>query len=353
MRTRVSFAALLLAAPVLAQNLAYSPAGSRTIEGSNNNTIPLWSDSATYMQIHDYQNMVGALSGQPTTLLGLTLRKDSSNASINGRTLTLQMTVAETTVDSYSATNSFAGNLGPGATIVLPYGPVSFPTLTQTSVPNPPGIVVLWNTPFPFQLTAGASLCWEWRHHSSTDRSNGSMDAVSTNSASAAANEGVGCLVTGQTRASTIDSRSLNLTTQIYRNRLNYGSANAGAVFVLGGQRTTLQLPGQCAPLLTNPLVFVPGSTDTVGQWDLSIPTPDLRRNGRAELLGQFVWLDANLPIGLGVSDMSVVATPLRGAYFMSRFYASPSGGGAGFENATNASGSSIGYGLVVGFMTP
>jgi hypothetical protein len=114
-----------------------------------------------------------------------------------------------------------------------------------------------------------------------------------------------------------------------------------------------LQLPGQCAPLLTDPLLFLAGSTDGTGQWDMAFTTPDVRRNGSTELLGQFVWLDANLPLGLGLSDMSVVKTPLRGSYYMSRFYDCPYQGGAGYENSTFAAGNSIGYGLVVGFMTP
>ncbi len=343
-----------LAAGAFAQGIAYSPAGSRTTEGNENNTIPIWSDSATYQQIHDHENMDAALGGLPTTLLGLTLRKDGGGTStIAGRTMTLQMTVNMTTVTSRSASSSFAANLGAGAVTVLPFGPVSFPNLVPTSLPNPPGIVIPWTTPFAYQPTPGVSFCWEWRHHSATSRADGALDAVNMNDAENRANEGVGCLTAGQNAPATIAQRRLNLLGLSYRNQLTRAAANTGAVFLLGGQRTTLQLPGQCAPVLTNPLVFLPGGTDGLGTWDLSLVTPDLRGTGRAEVFGQFVWLDPTLPIGLGVSDMSVAVTPLRGAYFMARYFAAPSNGGAGFENATNAMGSSIGYGLVVGFMTP
>lgn len=353
MHSLTALTTLALAASALAQNIAYSPSGSRTLEGGDNNTIPLWSDSATYMQIHDHENMDATLGGQATPLLGLTLRKDAGGAPIAGRTFTLQITVSATPVTTRSASSSFAANLGGGAVVVLPFGQVSFPTLIDTAVPNPPGIVVPWATPFPFTPTPGVSLCWEWRHRAATSRANGALDAVNVNNAAIAANEGTGCVAGGQFSAASIDLVSLNLPAQTYQNRLARGAVSSGAVFLLGVQRTTLQLPGQCAPVLTNPLVFLPGATDATGQWDLLFSTPDLRPLGRAEILGQFVWVDPTLPVGFGVSDMSVAITPLRGTYYMGRFYAAPYNGGAGFDTATNAMGSDLGYGLVVGFMTP
>jgi hypothetical protein len=349
----LSVAALAASVPLHAQTYAYSPAGTATKEGNNNNTIPIWSSSSTYQQIHDYENMVATLNGLTPLLTGLSFRQNGGGGAIAGRTFTVQITAGATSTSSSTFSTTFANNLGSAPTVVLPYTAISFPNLNSTSSPNPPGIVVPWTTPFAFPPSQGTNLCWEWRHHSATSNAIGALDAVSGNDLQSAAREGVGCQASGQTQPAEIGTYELNLRTQVYRNRLDHAAANAGAVFVIGAQRANLQLPGQCQPLLTNPLVFFSGGTDPAGQWDLSIPTPDLRGQGQAEILGQFVWLDAGLPVGLGVSDMSAITTPLAGSWFMTRLYAAPYQGGAGLELATTAIGSDRGYGLVVGFTTP
>ncbi len=352
MRTPLLCVLAALAAVLPAQTHVWSPRGSATQEGNSNNTIPFWSLSATYQQIHDYENMGPVLGHSATPLLGLMLRKDNSGTPTTGRTLDLQLTLGATPVSARSPSTTFATNLGSSPTVVLPYGLVNLPPLTQISVPNPAGFIIPFTTPFVYVPAPGFNLCWEWRHMNASSNLNSSMDADSTGSYSAGL-EGTGCLTSGQTLPSSITTRSLGLSAQTYRSVLDRAAANAPGVFALGSQRVNISFPGQCAPLLLNPLVFLSGATDAAGMWDMTLTTPDFRNGPQVEILGQYVWLDGLQPTGLGFSDMSFVRTAMGGTGYMCRLYACPYQGGAGFELATTATGSSVGYGLVTGFITP
>lgn len=340
-------------AAVSAQNIAWSPSAFANVEGNANNTIPFWSTSSTYQQVHDYGNMRGTLP-VPLPLNGIALRKDGAlSGSITGRTMDVQMVVGTTPIDSQSASSTFATNLGPNPVTVLAWTQVSMPNLSNVSLPNPAGLIVPWTMPFVYVPVPGMHLCWEWRHRNASTNASAAMDASTGTSATAHPNEGAGCQVAGQTRPASITSRSLSFTTNTYVNRLSYATANAAGVFALGLQRTNLQLPGMCSALLTLPAFTTAGVVDSGGIWNLQLTGLALGSVAQAELLGQFVWLDPSFGLGIGLSDMSVLETPPRSARQMARLYAAPSRGGAGYENATSATGITRGYGLVTGFVTP
>lgn len=343
----------LCAGTLPAQTFAFSPAGTANREGNLNNTIPFWSFSATYQQIHDYENMVKTLANVTPVLNGLSFRQSSLFQGLTGRSLDVQVSMAATTNSSRTFTTTFAANLGGSFTVVLPYTRISLPSLTSSGSPNPPGWIVPFTSPFQFLPTPGVHLCWEWRHRAASNNLTAALDAVNGNEVQSVASEGSACLAMGQTQPAAIRVSTLDLRTPTFRNILDRAAPGVIAVFALGAQRANLQLPGQCQPLLLNPLVTVPGGTDTVGTWDLSIPTPDLRGRPQVELFGQFVWLDGMLPLGLGLSEMTVVTTPPSGANFITRLYSAPLGGGNGFDLATTAQNSDVGLGLVIGFLTP
>ena len=348
---RTTFCLLAIVAALPAQNQVWTPAPSVIQEGNANNTIPFWATSSTYQQIHDYENLAPVL-GAATPLLGLLLRKDASNTVVPGRTFDLQMTVGMTTVSATAPTSTYATNLGGSATVVLPYTPINFPSLSHISTPNPAGLIVPWNTPFVYVAIPGQNLCWEWRHMNASSFANASMDADSETSVTSGL-EGTGCLSNGQTRTSTIAARNLSITGQTYRSRLDYAAPNAPGVLALGGQRVNISFPGQCAPLLVNPLVFLSGATDATGQWDMTIATPNLRGGPQVEFLGQYAWIDGLQPTGLGFSDMSFVRTAMGGTHYMCRLYTAAYQSGPGNELALTASGSGLGFGLITGFVVP
>lgn len=326
-----------LAAPLCAQRHLHLPAGSETREGNFSNTIPFWSGSATYQQVHDDVELA-RLGAGPWTVVGLALRKDRDPANTTARSLEVTLSLNLTTVSSRTMTGDFAANLGPGATTVLPWTPVNLPALTNVSTPNPPALTIAFAQPFVLAPAPGRHLVWEWRHRRNSDTSFLILDAVDAETAVPHPNEGRGCRSPSQPSPATVVERSLRLTAgTTLRMKLDFAAPGAPAALLLGFQRGTLQVPGFCAPALLVPLMTLPGATDPGGRLDLIVTNGDLRGLAADVLLGQFLFLDPGIPPGAGLSDLAVLELPLPGASSTGRAYTSPQSAGQGFENSTMA----------------
>ena len=143
----------------------------------SNNTIPWWSQSATYQQIHDATDL-GNVFGSPVAVINsIHLRKDGLLTTVPAaRSLDLTISLGHTAVTAATATTDFATNLGGAASVVLPNTTVNLPALSNVSVPNPVGWSFPFTAPFTYQTALGG-LCWEFRFHSSTSTGSAPLDA--------------------------------------------------------------------------------------------------------------------------------------------------------------------------------
>jgi len=340
--------AVLLASGLAAQQFVAAPSGYDNVEGNSNNTIPWWSLSAAYQQVHDgvdLQNVFGPVA----VIRSINFRKESSNTQVTGRSMDLQITLGATPVTAGTASSIFANNLGPAPQVVLPMSPVNLPPLTHVSTPNPIGWSFPFTVPFTYTPAPGNNLCWEIRFTNGTDSSVASMDAVERLNATTLPNVGIGCVASGQTQAATIGLRSLSMLTGLWRNRLDFAATNAPAVQIVGLGQQTVPLPGFCSTVETLPLVTLPGSTDAAGQWDSQIPFGSLLALPQFDLVAQFGFLDAGLPNSIGLSDASLIRTPPSQNRHVSRIWFGTYQSGNGNENASSGNAETS-YGLVTIF---
>jgi hypothetical protein len=346
-----TFVAATLVANTHAQTDRTLPTGLLTIEGNSNNTIPFWAASGTYQQVHDAADMLAMNNGAPIIMNAIGFRKDGGGSTVTvARTLDVQITVGITSLNSTTAGNDFATNLGPTPTVVVPYTSVNIPALSPVSIPNPTAFSIPFAAPFPFPATPTNNFCWEMRHRNSTSSAFMSMDVQSGTSVTSAL-VGTGCIVTGQTLPASITTRSWSLSTGVYRNVMTRAPATTPATFFLGVQPMQITLPGLCGTLEFLPLANISGVTTAAGEFDVTIsPGRSFIGMPSVSLYGQFVFADATLPLGLGLSDASRLTSAIPA--LSARFYAAPSSGGAGNETATTATGSTRNYGLVTIFST-
>ena len=342
---------LLLAsmpAALSAQPVTYfAPAGTKTVEGNGNNTIPWWAGSGTYQQVHDASDLSNVFPGGVGLIKGISFRKDSGlTSSITARTMDVQITCGLTTVSAGTTTTTFATNLGGAPVVVLPYTTINLPALSNVSVPNPQGWLFPFTTVFPY-ASAGGNLCFELRFKNSTTVASAPCDAV-TASASYPALIGTGCVATGQTTAATIGSRSLTMSTGSWTNRLDRGAATASAVMVVGAVQQSFNL-GFCATLETVPLVSVGGTTLATGQWSNTLVLGSLLGFPPITIYAQFAWLDTGLPLGLGLSPCGATTLPPSNYVNVSRVWFGASSSGQGNETALTGS-TGLYFGLVTGF---
>ncbi len=94
---------LLCATGLSAQTYFYLPAGHDALEGNANNTIPFWSSSATYQQVHDGTDVDRAIGGGFALIQSLNFRKDNATSPIPSRTIDVQITLGQTPVTAASA----------------------------------------------------------------------------------------------------------------------------------------------------------------------------------------------------------------------------------------------------------
>ncbi len=343
----IVLAALASSAFVAGQTDRAVPSSLTTTEGNDNNTIPFWSSSATYQQVHDDTDMLAVNNGAPVIIVGLGFRKDGTVTSPTvARTMDAQLTVSITPVTAATMTTNFATNLGTNTLVVFPYAQLNIPALTPVSTPNPVGFSIPFSAPYPFPAASGNSFLWELRLRNNTATDFVALDGAD-GSRVTTRTLGSGCIATGQTSRASIGAYSLTMTTGAYRNRLDLAPATTPTSFFLGVQQQTFQLPGLCSALELVPLVVLNGVTDATGTWDLVLGgTSSLLGYPQVRLLGQFVFFDAGLPLGLGLSNATDMTTPSPDLSRLTRLYAGPYQGGPGFENATSGSMTRH-YGLV------
>jgi hypothetical protein len=334
----------------LAAQTSIVPNGHTNTEGGTNNTIPWWNVSNTYQQIHDSADVAAATGSATPVISQISFRKDGQLTSgLTGRSLEAEISLGITTVSPISMTTTFATNIGPTPTVVLPYTVINLPSLSNTGLPNPQGWFFPFATPYTY-ATAMGHLCWELRHKNATLSSTAPCDAWSPNNSIVYPNLGLGCVATGQTLPAQIGTRSLTITTGAYRNMLSRAAASAPAVFFLGVAPQQISLPGLCSSLEFIPIADVPGGTDAAGVWDLTITFGSLVGRGAANIYGQFAFVDANLPPwSIGLSNATWMATPPGGPGLSSRCWAAGSNAGVGFETALTGT-VGLNYGLITGF---
>ncbi|MHC4921279.1 MAG: hypothetical protein ACYTKC_17020 [Planctomycetota bacterium] len=342
------------AASVSAQapTFVYSPAGAELMTGGSSNTVPFWSRSATYQQIHDHDDMVRAGGGKPILMKAIGLRP-FQNATLTGRSWELQLNVGITTVDSQNISTTFAANLGSKPTRVVgdlttPFQKVSFSTFTGSGNPTKPGVILPFRSTYICIPVKGNHFCWEWRHRNASLISFMSVDAIQGTAHRGLIKPSVGAGCSGATASAGF---VLSRVITNFKASLASAPASAKALMMVGVQRKKTVLGGWCSSLETVPLVHVFGSTDFFGRWDFIAPLTAFKGTSTFELLIQYAFADNNQPFGVGLSNMAVYQTPLPGGYNMSRAYRSKASGSFnGDEQATTAQSITKSYGLVVGF---
>ncbi|MGE0141939.1 MAG: hypothetical protein AB7I19_03175 [Planctomycetota bacterium] len=341
--------ALTLSGGLLAQTFHTSPSEYANAEGNTNNTIPWWSLSATYQQIHDAPDLAVAFGSPIAVITSLNFRKDGGlSSSIAGRSIDAQITLGTTTISALTATTDFATNLGPSPQVGLAYTTVSLPGLSNSSLPNPIGWSLPLTTPYVYASPTG-NLCWELRFTNGSGSANAAMDAVSRSNSVNNGLLGAGCAATGQSNAATIGARSLSMTTGAWRNRLDNAAASSIAVQLIGFGAQQILLPGFCSNLEFLPVASAQSMTSATGQWDSTLTFGDLRDGPGLDILAQFAFLDAGLPGGVGLSNASSFSITPTSVRDITRIYAAPSQGGLGNELATNGT-VGLRYGLVTIF---
>jgi hypothetical protein len=340
----------LLAGWSPAQNLAWAPAGSTTEEGNGNNSIPFWSQSATYQQIHGHDDMAALNNGQVMVITALHFRKDFGSAASPARTVDVQLVVGNHVVSAQSPSSSFASNLGANPTVVLPWGPLNLPALNDAPMaPNQAGITLPFQTPHPWLPVPGNAFVWEWRHRNLSIVDGIVLDAADGNNSIYRTPLGTGCTASGQTRNAHIAQATLDISTGNASTILNRGPASAPTVAFLGFQSLVISLPGFCSSLETLPVVSFSGMTDATGVWDLRWTAGNLHGVPRVTIYTQFAFLDSTLPFGLGLSDCSRLELPLTGVRDLARIWFGSHHTGAGNETATHGIPDPF-FGLVAGF---
>lgn len=339
---------LLVLGGLAAQNTTHvAPTGYGAIPGAGGNAIPIWSDSATYMQVHDAADLMTVFPQAVAVIKAISFRIPN-NGSLAARTMDVQVTMGTTPVTAATATTTFAANLGPSPQIVTPYTNINLPAVSHVSNPNPQGWFFPAMMPYVYIIPQG-NLCFELRMRNVSARG-GSFDSVSGTSSVLLPLLGTGCTATGQSSPSTIGARSLTMSTGVFAHRLDGGAANAATVMLLGDKPQRITLPGLCGALETLPLLTLGGTTNGSGSWSVSFTLGRLYGFPRITLHTQFAWVDAGLPYGVGVSPCSPIMLPPP---TQTRIWAGNSSSGQGNENATVGNRESgYQYALVTGFDT-
>src|SRR5262249_4796529 len=151
-------------------------------EGNSNNTIPWWSGSATYMQVHDAGDLATVFPVPVVIIKGLSFRKDGAiTSSIVGRAMDVQITIGSTPTTPATASTTFAAILGSSPIVVLNYTNISLPPLNPVGSPNPQGWYFPFASPYVYVIALG-NLCWEMRIKNSTSSAVAPCDAYSGSS---------------------------------------------------------------------------------------------------------------------------------------------------------------------------
>ena len=344
-----------------AQTFLWSPAGTAKALGNSNNRIPFWSQSATYQQIHDKEDMNLVNGGKPISMKGLAMRP-AQRTAITGRTWDMRISLSHTKVTSQGASSTFSTNLGTASKIVFGtstgYTKFSWKNFTHTGgpgAPSAPAYTIPFTSTFTYVPVVG-NLCWEWRHKNATTIARMSMDATSAIAQRGAIGRsfGTGCTVKGNTRPATARIITSRVAFPDYNFQADLTNAppNASAMLVLGLKQQRTQIPGWCTSIEIAPLIFLPGKTDGTGAWKVLAPLTALKGTRPFMVFLQYAFTDKTQTAGLGLSSTASYTTPnISGAHAFTRIYNAP------FQSTTNgaelATSGTVGrnFGLVVGWL--
>ena len=351
--------ALAPATPAQAPKYLFSPAGAEFMQAGSGNTIPWWSRSSTYQQIHDYDEMVAVAGGRPLPVVmkGLGFRPWRLN-TLGGRTWDLRVAVGHSPNAAASASTTFANNL-PKPTVVVATGTTfqkfSFKTVKgvntapglNTAKPNPVGFTIPFKSRFVYIPLKNNHFCWELRYMNATSTSFMFTDAIINLSSRGIvkASVGSGC---GNAKSTASVVRVSN-TAFNYQTQLSGAPGGAQALMMVGLQRKKTQLPGWCSALETVPLLLLNGGTNGSGVWTFQAALASARNVPSFELLVQYAFIDKSQGVGIGLSDMSVYQTPLRTPPLLSGVATPRSTSNNTLAAATTGNISRV-FGQVVGF---
>ncbi len=335
----------LVAGGLAAQNYTVSPASFATKAGSAN-TIPFWSATHRYQQIH------GDLKGTPRVIQGVSLRKGGGNQTTAGaRTNTMTVLMANSSYVNSSTT--FAANYAGTPITVVPSTTVNLPDWTQaTSSPEPWTLVVPFTVPFPY--TGQQDLLWEFQIHATTSTGYYSADAYSGSAddtrQATFVNLGTGCLATGFSKPMAQSSRMFSTqSTGLLSFTLSTVNApvNAPSSIWLSPVNPNLTIPGLCEKLFslgTWAFSLTASSTGTV-----SLPTVTTQHD--ANWAGQKLYIQTlsidlgqtGLPFALSQGQEATLPGFGPGATPIQRIWANS-------DTATTGSKETYPYGLITRF---
>lgn len=337
---------LLLTAGLAAQSYTVSPSAFTNTPGGNSNTIPFWSATHRYQQIH------GDMKGTPRVILGMSLRKGTSTSS-SGIARTLDVEVSMCNSNFAASSTTFAANYVGTPVVVLPRQTVNLPDWTfSQGTPEPWSIVIPYTTPWPY--TGQNDLLWEWVIHSTTSTGSYFADAYSGSNADRAnatiVNLGTGCLATGKT---SVMSQTLTCYTTTSNKKLNFGLSGANApnsvpaAVMVGPVNPNLTVPGLCEKVFVVPLWTLPVTTSASGGISVPLFQADYDPNwAGAKLYVQSVAVDvgqSGLPFALSRGQEATLPVLSPGAYPIQRIWSNS-------NTATTGSKETYAYGLVTRF---
>ncbi|MCA8954435.1 MAG: hypothetical protein KDC87_00085 [Planctomycetes bacterium] len=339
-----------IAAGLGAQTYQWSPPNTAMVSGGANNTIPFWSASASYQQVHDRETM----GPQPITLKGIGMRP-AGNRTITGRSWDLWLRIGHTSISALNAGPTFSSNFGAGpATTVFgsssAYKAFQWPTFTSNG--TAPAFLVPFDTSFLYAPAQG-NLCWDWRQRNASDISTISMDASSGNVHRGVVlpSVGTGCVATGRTIpavAAIATQRAIPSSYPLLLEvSLDQGAPRTACFLAVAAQPTRVGI-GWCAPVVS-PLLVLSGTTDSSGSFVLQAPMSRLAGLPPANLYVQFAFADLGLPAGIGLTDVAGFTTPaVPGAHGISRVYASTFNNPSNGEENAAVGSVELGFGLSV-----
>ncbi len=148
-------AALGIAGPATAQNVAVSPADRKALEGSSSTSYPLGRHNCRLQQLH------ADLGDAPATLAGHSYRRDaiSQRGNLNGYRVEMSVAISLAAVTPDQASRTFANNAGTPV-VVLPRTWVSMPATTRPGGAPAPQfeLRVPYTTPFAYPGN-GTTIC--------------------------------------------------------------------------------------------------------------------------------------------------------------------------------------------------
>jgi hypothetical protein len=336
---------LLLATGLAAQSYTVSPA-SYAAKAGVGNTIPFWSATHRYQQIH------GDLKGTPRLIIGLSLRRGpGTQTSAVARQIDVTMLMANSSFANSSTT--FASNYIGTPTTVRPRGSLNLPDWTTSQgTPEPWTIVVPFPAPFPYP--AQQDLVWEWQIHGTSssayyfaDAYNGNNDDILN---ATFQNLGTGCTATGLTKPMT---QSVRLYTAFSTKKLNFqlstasAPANVAASILLGPVNPNLTVPGLCEKIFAIPLWTLPTTSSATGlvSWPLTSVDHDASWAG-LKLYIQTAAVDAGqpgLPFALSQGQEATLPGFAPGSTPIQRIWANS-------DTAVTGSKETYPYGLITRF---